>query len=65
MAKNRYKGAEITRTSRGQLKILSSGDRKLYRVELWMLNDKVNRNNWKYINLAAHLPEFKDIPILK
>lgn len=64
MAKNRYKGAEITRTSRGQLKILSSGDRKLYRVELWMLNDKVNRNNWKYINLAAHLPEFKDIPIL-
>lgn len=64
MAKNRYKGAEITRTTRGRLKILSSGDRKLYRVELWMLNDKVNRNNWKYINLAAHLPEFKDIPIL-
>lgn len=64
MAKNRYKSAEITRTTRGRLKILSSGDRKLYRVELWMLNDKVNRNNWKYINLAAHLPEFKDIPIL-
>lgn len=64
MAKNRYKGAEITRTTRGRLKILSSGDRKLYRVELWMLNDKVNRNNWRYINLAQHLPEFKDIPIL-
>ena len=55
---------EITRTARGELKILSSGDRKLYRVELWMLNDKVNRNNWQYINLAEHLPEFKDIPIL-
>lgn len=64
MAKNRYKNDGITRTTRGRLKILSSGDRKLYRVELWMLNDKVNRNGWKYINLADHLPEFKDIPIL-
>ena len=39
-------------------------NRKLYRVEIWALNDRVNRNGWKYINLASHLSEFQDIPIL-
>lgn len=64
MAKNRYKDDGINRSVRGQIKILSAGDRKLYKVELWLLNDMVNRNGWKYINLAEHLHEFKDIPIL-
>lgn len=48
----------------GRLKVLEAVNRKLYRVEIWALNDKVNRNGWKYINLESHLPEFQDIPIL-
>ena len=56
-------GAKI-RTVSGRFRVLEAGDRKLYPVEIWALNDKVNRNNWRYINLAEHLSEFKDIPIL-
>lgn len=48
----------------GRLKVLEAVNRKLYRVEIWALNDRVNRNGWKYINLESHLPEFQDIPIL-
>ena len=48
----------------GRLKVLEAVNRKLYRVEIWALNDKVNRNGWKYINLESHLKEFQDIPIL-
>lgn len=48
----------------GRLKVLEAVNRKLYRVEIWALNDKVNRNGWKYINLESHLPEFQNIPIL-
>lgn len=48
----------------GKLKILKAVNRKLFRVEVWALNNEVNRNGWKYINLEQHLPEFKDIPLL-
>lgn len=48
----------------GRLKVLEAVNRKLYRVEIWALNDRVNRNGWKYINLESHLTEFQNIPIL-
>lgn len=48
----------------GRLKVLEAVNRKLYRVEIWALNDRVNRNGWKYINLESHLQEFQNIPIL-
>lgn len=64
MAKNRYENMEQHRAFSGRLRVLESINRKLYRVEIWALNDKVNRNNWRYINLKEHLNEFKDIPIL-
>lgn len=51
-------------TVTGHLRIMQTVNKKLYRVELWMLNDQVNRNGWKYINLAEHLSEFLNIPIL-
>lgn len=62
MAKNRYGGKN--RTSIGKLKIMEAFGQKLSKVEIWALNDAVNRNNWQYINLDAHLKEFEDIPIL-
>ena len=54
----------LHRVESGRLKVLEAVNRKLYRVEIWALNDKVNRNGWKYINLESHLQEFQDIPIL-
>lgn len=66
MAKNRYaKPADGTRkTVTGVLKFLAGGNKKIQPVELWMLNAKVNRNNWRYENLQDHLQEFLNIPIL-
>ena len=64
MAKNRYRDTGQHRSFTGKLKVMEAVNRKLYRVELWALNDKPNRNNWQYINLDAHLGEFRDIPIL-
>lgn len=63
MAKGKRQ-AELHRISQGKLRIMESINRKLYRVEIWALNDKVNRNGWRYINLKEHLKEFQDIPIL-
>lgn len=54
----------LHRVDVGRLKVLEAVNRKLYRVEIWALNDKVNRNGWKYINLESHLAEFQDVPIL-
>lgn len=54
----------LHRVEVGRLKVLEAVNRKLYRVQIWALNDRVNRNGWKYINLESHLPEFQDIPIL-
>lgn len=35
-----------------------------FRVELWLLNGKVNRNGWRYERLREHLRSFLDTPIL-
>ena len=54
----------LRRVEVGRMKVLKAVNRKLYRVEIWALNDRVNRNGWKYVNLESHLQEFQDIPIL-
>ena len=48
----------------GKLKFLADKNKNLQPVELWCLNEKVNRNNWKYLDIASHLSDFHDIPIL-
>lgn len=48
----------------GELKLLSQVNPWTFRVELWLLNGKVNRNNWRYENLREHLKGFLDTPIL-
>ena len=70
MATNRYKksadgGKEPKiRQIEGTLRVLESGNKKLYRVEIQALNGLVNRNGWQYTRLEQHLAEFRDIPIL-
>lgn len=53
-----------TKTITGKLRVMQTANKKLYAVEVMALNAEVNRNNWQYINLAQHLNEFLDIPIL-
>lgn len=48
----------------GELKLLSQVNPWTFRVELWLLNGKVNRNGWRYENLREHLKGFLDTPIL-
>ena len=48
----------------GTLRILSEVDGWRQKVELWLLNSEVNRNNWKYINLEKHKDLFAETPIL-
>ncbi len=48
----------------GKLRVLRAVNKKLYSVELWLLNNIRNRNGWRYENLEEHLSEVEDIPIL-
>ena len=55
---------EQFRSIEGELKLLQSDNEFLFPVELWLLNDKVNRNNWQFINLAEHREKWAGVPIL-
>lgn len=55
---------EQFRSIEGELKLLQSDNEFLFPVELWLLNDKVNRNNWQFINLEAHREKWAGVPIL-
>lgn len=52
------------RSMEGELKLLETTNDFIFPVELWMLNDRVNRNNWKFINLEEHRAEWAGKPIL-
>ena len=57
-------GGKTYNTFTGKLRVLSKEDEFLYRVEVWLLNSEVNRNNWQYLNLDEHRKLFVDTPIL-
>lgn len=57
-------GNERYRSFQGEFRFLSTDDPFNYDVEIWLLNDLVNRNNWKYINLERHRALFAGTPIL-
>lgn len=56
-------GEKIVSTE-GQLRLLAEKDGWLQRVEVRLLNADVNRNGWKYLNLAEHRKYFARTPIL-
>lgn len=52
-------------TAKGELRLLGErADNAQQKVELWLLNDEVNRNNWRYVNLEQHKDLFAETPIL-
>lgn len=55
---------EEYRSFSGEIHVLERKNDFLYNVEIWLLNEKVNRNNWKYINLEEHMNKFAGTPIL-
>lgn len=65
MAHNKgFKGQGIIHESRAEIKFLSRTNEYDFPVEIWLLNDAVNRNNWKFANIEKHLLDFVGRPIL-
>ena len=52
------------RVVEGQLRVCGVDDKKNYKLKLMLLNEKPNRNNWQYTNVAEHAREAEDIPLL-
>lgn len=48
----------------GELRLLAEKKGQKQRVELWLLNDITNRNNWRYERLEEHRELFAGTPIL-
>lgn len=48
----------------GKLRVLEQEAPFLFKVEIFLLNALVNRNNWQYLNLAEHKDLFVDTPVL-
>lgn len=48
----------------GELKLLAEEKKQMQKVELWLLNDITNRNNWRYERLEEHRHLFAGTPIL-
>ena len=52
------------RSIEGELKLLQRDSEFIFPVELWMLNDKLTKNGWRFTNLAEHREQWAGIPIL-
>ena len=48
----------------GELRLMEDKNPLFYRVELWLLNAKDNRNKWRFINLERHMRKFAGTPVL-
>lgn len=48
----------------GQLRLLSTDDQLTQRVEVWLLNELVNGNNWQFLNIEEHRTMFAGTPLL-
>lgn len=48
----------------GELRLMEDKNPLFYRVELWLLNEKDNRNKWRFVNLEKHMRKFAGTPVL-
>ena len=55
---------EEYRSIEGELKLLQRESEFIFPVELWMLNDKLTKNGWRFANLAEHREKWAGVPIL-
>jgi hypothetical protein len=52
------------RSIEGELKILQRDGDFIFPVELWLLNDQLTRNGWRFTNLSEHREKWAGVPIL-
>lgn len=52
------------RTFLGKLRLMAQEVRRRFPVELWLFNDKVNENGWRYERVTENKDGFLDMPIL-
>jgi len=52
------------RSFTGEIKNLQKKNDFIYEVEVWLISDKVNRNNWLFTNLSANKNQFAGTPLL-
>lgn len=64
MLKTVQAGHTGRRIFQGELRVCGVDNKKNYAVELMLLNELVNENNWKYTDIESHKREVEDIPIL-
>lgn len=55
---------ENYRSIEGELKLLQRDSEFIFPVELWMLNDQLTKNGWRFTNLAEHREQWAGVPIL-
>lgn len=55
---------ETYRTLDGEIKFLERTNDFIFPIEIWMLNDKTNRNNWRFVNLSEHREMWAGVPVL-
>lgn len=64
MGKLKTAPAQKNQSFLGKMRVLSKENEFLYRVEVYLLNQEINRNGWKYLNLEEHKDLFVDTPLL-
>ena len=64
MSNFKTKNGDNLNSFTGELRLLAEKKGQKQKVELWLLNDEVNRNNWRYVNLEEHKKLFAETPIL-
>lgn len=55
---------ETYRQIDGELKMLQREGEFIFPVELWLLNDQLTHNGWRFVNLAEHREKWAGVPIL-
>lgn len=56
--------ADEYRSFQGEIRSLVKQNEYIYEVELWLLNNLVNRNNWQYTDMSGNKDQFAGTPIL-
>lgn len=52
------------RSIEGEIKLLQRDSEFIFPVELWLLNDRLTKNGWRFTNLEQHRELWAGVPIL-
>lgn len=59
-----FREEPVTRSVQGEIRVSEKRKGRSREVELWLLNDITNQNNWRYENIEKNAAQFGDTPIL-